>query len=290
MNTAKDYYAILGVLPTAEDFVIEAAYRALSKRYHPDRYNGTDAHEKMSAINEAYEVLGNASKRREYDQERKSTNQDDSEFFNSEFDNLKEAFSVFEDDWKVAVSYYPELVSISDRLAKISSRLVFSFRVFLLQKKKYENANSIADQLEKAFLTNFFGSSSDTHEFALQLIKQGRKDILLELNQGIKVIGSGGSSKVVDRLCEKYDLLTPEQKENKLWDEYQDFVSSVEADYSVMNDRATFNQWKAGKITKSDIQTEIKYAKNRENLGLFLCIGIPVLFILFVIFASEYLS
>ena len=47
MNTAKDYYAILGVLPTAEDFVIEAAYRALSKRYHPDRYGGTDAHEKM---------------------------------------------------------------------------------------------------------------------------------------------------------------------------------------------------------------------------------------------------
>ena len=214
MNTAKDYYAILGVLPTAEDFVIEAAYRALSKRYHPDRYGGTDAHEKMASINEANEVLGNAAKRKEYDQERKSTNQDDSEFFNSEFDNLKEAFAVFEEDWKVAVSYYPELVSISDRLAKISSRLAFSFRVFILQKKKFEDAKSIADQLEKAFLTDFFGSSSVTHEFALQLIEEGRKDILLELNQGIKVIGSERAGKVVCRLREKYEIWTPAQKES----------------------------------------------------------------------------
>jgi hypothetical protein len=261
----------------------------LSKRYHPDRYGGTDAHEKMASINEAYEVLGNAAKRKEYDQERKSTNQDDSEFFNSEFDNLKEAFAVFEDDWKVAVSYYPELVSISDRLAKISSRLAFSFRVFLLQEKKYENAKSIADQLEKAFLTDFFGSSSVAHEFAIQLIEEGRKDILLELNQGIKVIGSGGSSKVVDRLCEKYDLLTPAEMEAKQWGHYKELVRSIESNYSVMYDRETFNLWKEGKIKKVDIQSRIKYSKNNENLTLFVLIGMPIL-ILIAVILSEYLS
>jgi len=243
----------------------------------------------MSAINEAYEVLGNAAKRKEYDQERKSTNQDDSEFFNSEFDNLKEAFAVFEDDWKVAVSYYPELVSISDRLAKISSRLAFSFRVFLLQEKKYENAKSIADQLEKAFLTDFFGSSSVAHEFAIQLIEEGRKDILLELNQGIKVIGSGGSSKVVDRLCEKYDLLTPAEMEAKQWGHYKELVRSIESNYSVMYDRETFNLWKEGKIKKVDIQSRIKYSKNNENLTLFVLIGMPIL-ILIAVILSEYLS
>lgn len=277
MNTAKDYYAILGVLPTAEDFVIEAAYRALSKRYHPDRYGGTDAHEKMSAINEAYEVLGNATKRREYDQERKSTNRDDSEFFNSEFDNLKEAFAVFEEDWKVAVNYYPELVSISDRLAKISSRLAFNFRVFLLQKKKYENAKSIADQLEKAFLTDFFGSSSATHEFALHLIEEGRKDILLELNQGIKVIGSEGVSRVVVRLREKYNLMTPAQIEAKQWEDYWEFVRSVEECYEVMNDSETFKQWKAGKITKADIQSKIESAKTWNRISLICLVALFVL-------------
>ena len=289
MEAIKDYYATLGVLPTAEDFVIEAAYRALSKRYHPDRYGGSDAHEKMSAINEAYEVLGNAAKRKEYDQERKSTNQDDSEFFNSEFDNLKEAFAVFEDDWKVAVSYYPELVSISDRLAKISSRLAFSFRVFLLQEKKYENAKSIADQLEKAFLTDFFGSSSVAHEFAIQLIEEGRKDILLELNQGIKVIGSGGSSKVVDRLCEKYDLLTPAEMEAKQWGHYKEFVRSIESHYLLNNDTATFNLWKEGKITKEEIQSKIQYYKKEERIILFWCIGLPILCVIAVVLLDVFL-
>ena len=37
MDSNKDYYAILGVHPTAEITVIEAAYKALVKRYHPDK-------------------------------------------------------------------------------------------------------------------------------------------------------------------------------------------------------------------------------------------------------------
>ena len=36
MDPNKDYYAILGVHPTAEKAVIDAAYKALAKRYHPD--------------------------------------------------------------------------------------------------------------------------------------------------------------------------------------------------------------------------------------------------------------
>lgn len=206
MNTAKDYYAILGVLPTAEDFVIEAAYRALSKRYHPDRYNGSDAHDKMIAINEAFEVLGNAAKRKEYDQERKSTNQDDSEFFNNEFDNLKEAFAVFEDDWKVAVNYYPELVSISDRLAKISSRLAFSFRVFLLQEKRFGDASLIAEEMKQNFFTQFFGPNKSVHRFAHLMIKFKRKHVLLELNRAIRVLGSNESEKILQSLESKYPI------------------------------------------------------------------------------------
>ena len=38
MNSTKDYFAVLGVLPTAEDIVIRAVYRALAQRYHPDRF------------------------------------------------------------------------------------------------------------------------------------------------------------------------------------------------------------------------------------------------------------
>jgi curved DNA-binding protein CbpA len=40
MNTDADYYAVLGVLPDAEQVVIVAAYRALASLYHPDRWKG----------------------------------------------------------------------------------------------------------------------------------------------------------------------------------------------------------------------------------------------------------
>jgi len=54
-----DYYSILGVSREAPDFVIQAAYRALAKKYHPDPYKGDkkEAESKIREINEAYSTL-----------------------------------------------------------------------------------------------------------------------------------------------------------------------------------------------------------------------------------------
>ena len=59
MDPNKDYYAILGVHPTTEKAVIDAAYKALAKRYHPDmnQDNPGEAKRRMQEINEAYEFL-----------------------------------------------------------------------------------------------------------------------------------------------------------------------------------------------------------------------------------------
>lgn len=72
MNTDKDYYAVLGVLATAEDVVIAGAYRALAQRYHPDRLEGdqSDANARMAEINEAYRILSDDNLRADYDRER----------------------------------------------------------------------------------------------------------------------------------------------------------------------------------------------------------------------------
>jgi len=67
---AKDYYVTLGVPRNASDTDIKKAYRKLAMQYHPDRNSGKEkwANEKFKEINEAYGVLGDPQKRKQYDQ------------------------------------------------------------------------------------------------------------------------------------------------------------------------------------------------------------------------------
>ncbi|MBI4188332.1 MAG: DnaJ domain-containing protein [Chloroflexi bacterium] len=67
MATQFDYYRILQVHPGAEKEVINAAYRQLASKYHPDVSRVSDAAERMKQINIAYEVLSDPAKRAEYD-------------------------------------------------------------------------------------------------------------------------------------------------------------------------------------------------------------------------------
>lgn len=64
----KDYYEILGVSRDASNDEIKKAYRKLSKKYHPDLNKEPGADEKFKEITEAYEVLGDSTKRANYDQ------------------------------------------------------------------------------------------------------------------------------------------------------------------------------------------------------------------------------
>src|SRR5277367_1613029 len=65
----KDYYEILGVPRTATPDEIKKAFRRLARIHHPDVAKNKVAGEaKFKEVNEAYEVLGDAEKRRKYDQ------------------------------------------------------------------------------------------------------------------------------------------------------------------------------------------------------------------------------
>lgn len=67
----KDYYAILGVAPTATAKEITSAYRKLARKFHPDANSGdAAAEERFKAISAAYDVIGDEARRKEYDQVR----------------------------------------------------------------------------------------------------------------------------------------------------------------------------------------------------------------------------
>lgn len=78
---SKDYYNTLGVKRDASDDEIKKAFRRLAHEHHPDKGGN---HDKFKEINEAYQVLGNSDKRKQYDQ------------FGTAFDGAQGGFSGFE--------------------------------------------------------------------------------------------------------------------------------------------------------------------------------------------------
>jgi curved DNA-binding protein CbpA len=134
MDLTKNYYTMLGVLPSAELVVIRAAFRALALRYDPDTWTGdrATAETRMRDLNEAYAVLSNADSRREYDLKRRKGAFE-------EYDSDDPAYDANSDsDWVVALNYFPDLTTFEAKLKKISFRLAFAFRATLLETKNFD--------------------------------------------------------------------------------------------------------------------------------------------------------
>src|SRR3954465_12514124 len=72
MAQTKDFYAVLGVSSSASQDEIKKQYRRLAAKHHPDKnLNDAKAAERFKEISEAYTVLGDAEKRKQYDDMRR---------------------------------------------------------------------------------------------------------------------------------------------------------------------------------------------------------------------------
>jgi len=153
-----DYYQLLGVDKTAAPKQLKEAYRKLAFEYHPDRNQGNlQASEKMKQINEAYAVLSDPSKKREYDMFREQfgssayskfrSNYSEQDIFSGSdihhvFEEMAKAFKrpgffaggIFFTGPFGKTRLDPSLLSSSGKFGKLSSFLLKQISGFELQK------------------------------------------------------------------------------------------------------------------------------------------------------------
>jgi len=215
MNPKKNYYAVLGLMPDAEDIVIVAAYRALVSRYHPDRWRGDPsvAHERTAELNEAYGVLSCRDRRRQYDEtrvpEENSFSRD--EAVDNEFD---EALADLEQRWVVAVEIFPDLTELRARLGKIAHRLAFSFVVFLLETRRFNDRREIAAAMEQEFLSAYFGPDPQIISYAKDLVELQFREALRKLNTMVAVMGNAlPASVLISKIDAEFDI--PRKREDR---------------------------------------------------------------------------
>jgi curved DNA-binding protein CbpA len=187
-------YQILGVLDDAEDVVIRAAYKALAQRYHPDKWTGNkdEANHRMQEINEAYAILSDSKKRKQYDAiEKDKSNY--SELSNYDKKKCSKISLIYEPEMKALLLIHPEVKKIESNLIKIDKRLQSIFRTYLFAVRNFEKLEDIqliANYIKNEFLKIFFGNNQDVIEFAEKLILEKNKDAAFMLNDLIYKLGS----------------------------------------------------------------------------------------------------
>ena len=206
MDFNKDYYVILGVHPSVEKVVIDAAYKALAKRYHPDKNQNDPETTKrqMQEINEAYEILSNEQKRREYDENSENSNFEFGDSNDSDTSEQPE-YDPLEQDWKIITEYYPNSRQHLESLSNINWKLGYAFKAYIVESKDFHNFGDVAEKMKDEFLERYFGDNDMIREFVESLIEKNEKNALKELN---KVVNALGINKEFDRTEDVINRIT----------------------------------------------------------------------------------
>ena len=211
MINGKTFYQVLGVLNTAEDIVIRAAYRSLSNRYHPDKWAGdkTIAHERMSEMNVAFDVLGDMAKRKKYDNELKEQGKyDDAADIDNDTSDFEGIYTEHSDAWDVAINFFPNLNALHERLRKINASLAYTFKTMLVERKEFNLGAQLAERLELEFMIKYFGQDESVRHLAKFLIENEARpaesrSAAKELNGIVNVMGGSVDGRQVKHFLRK---------------------------------------------------------------------------------------
>jgi len=164
MNPQKNYYEILGVSENATKEEIKQSYRKLSKKYHPDVNKDPKAEETFKDINEAYEVLSDDNKRREYDMLRRFGRQGGGSWFGgSSTSPFEELFRSIGFDFDFNLGGEDFFGGARQKKQKIIERDIDVVKYINIEpeKKQYE-INYLYDKIEGRVCWNCNGSGMIT--------------------------------------------------------------------------------------------------------------------------------
>jgi curved DNA-binding protein CbpA len=217
----RDLYAILGVLPSIEPEALRSVYLALVKKSHPDVFSGNRNHaeHRSKNINEAYQILSNPVLRRKYDEEYEVHKNRRGDFsFEDEASNGAFDIAEIDEKWNFAESYHPELKEIKNQLARISRSLVVSFKFTILETKNFSSASGIADALKREYMRRYFGSNKLILDFAEVAVRNFRRDVALETNKAILILGDVENDHqariLIQKISSKLSFDLHEEREN----------------------------------------------------------------------------
>jgi curved DNA-binding protein CbpA len=201
----KDYYRVLGVLDDAEGIIIRAAYKALAQRYHPDKWAGDkeQANKKMSEVNEAYEVLSDPSRRKSYDEEyfRFRAKNESSEGTDDESNFVSEE----DENWQMALEFFPRLKEFHEELSKYSGVLANTFKVSLITSKNFKDGEKLKLKLSEEYFNRYYGEDKIIHRHAKSLLLKNEKAAAIEINKILRYMGASvDASQIRDRILEKF--------------------------------------------------------------------------------------
>ncbi|MEI7578485.1 MAG: J domain-containing protein [bacterium] len=120
----NNFYKILGLHPQATEAEIKSAFRALAKKFHPDKVKGSSQDQRFSEIVNAYKVLSNKSRRFRYDAERRLAERDKMDVFVSQVKKPEKKA-------RRSVNINPNL-KMNENHAKVNSIFIIGLYVVLL--------------------------------------------------------------------------------------------------------------------------------------------------------------
>lgn len=257
-----DHYSILGVNRTAEALVIQAAYRALAKKYHPDIWKGSkkEAQEKMVALNAAFEILSDAKKRKAYDKDYDENlkQADYSAYSDGDTNNASEDSEELDEqgDWDVVIEYYPHIEELRKSLGKISSKLATLFQIIIIVEKASKEAEIIAFELKNDFMRRYFGNNEELQELALSYIRAGNREAAKEINKAVSTLGQDSSEDILQKIRRKFnpDNFQETNEEDYLTTPFHRYKQTI----------ATI-QWEAVELDKVEAKSEIAKITDNET-------------------------